>query len=186
MISVRLVLALSFLFLTACAMQHADKTRLETRVQLDLPRYMGEWYVIANIPYFGERGNVASKDVYALNDRGEVDTTYVYRKSFDAPSRELHSVGVVQPGSGNAQWVVRFFWLIRADYLVLDISPDYSSWVLIGQPDRKLGWILSRNPTMSDATYRSLVKKFEAFGYRPRDFFRVPQTRDQQGLPGFQ
>jgi apolipoprotein D and lipocalin family protein len=25
-------------------------------VPVDLPRYMGRWYIIANIPYFAERG----------------------------------------------------------------------------------------------------------------------------------
>ena len=33
---------------------------------IDLARYMGDWYVIANIPYFAERNKVATLDRYAL------------------------------------------------------------------------------------------------------------------------
>ncbi|MEP6939757.1 MAG: lipocalin family protein [Rudaea sp.] len=173
------------LLLAACATGSGGSPPLEPHARIDLPRYMGAWYVIANIPYFGERGNVASRDVYTLNAKGDVDTSYVYRKSFDAPEKSLSSVGVVQPDSGEASWIVRFFWLLRADYLILDVAPDYS-WALIGQPSRKLGWVFSRSPQMSDALYQSLLRKFVAFGYRETDFRRVAQTRDQLGLPGFQ
>jgi len=91
----------------------------------------------------------------------------------------------VQPDSGNAYWVVRFLWLIRADYLILDIAPDYS-WVLIGQPSRKLGWVLARDAAMDDALYTSLLERFRAFGYAPARFKRVPQFEYQVGAAGFQ
>ncbi|MGA3251441.1 MAG: lipocalin family protein, partial [Paraburkholderia sp.] len=34
-------------------------------VPVDLPRYMGRWYVIANIPYFAERVFVGSRAEWA-------------------------------------------------------------------------------------------------------------------------
>ena len=36
----------------------APPTQLAANVDLD--RYMGKWYIIANIPYFAEKGKVAS------------------------------------------------------------------------------------------------------------------------------
>jgi len=173
------------LLLVACASQTGKAPPLATHAQVDLSRYMGTWYVIANVPYFGERGNVASKDVYARDANGNVATTYVYKKSFDAPDKTLSSVGVVQPQSDNARWVVRFFWLLRADYLVLEVAPDYS-WALIGQPSRKLGWVLARTPDMSDDTYLTLLHKFEGYGYRTAAFKRVAQFPEQVGRDGFQ
>lgn len=146
---------------------------------------MGVWHVIANIPYFAENGKVASRDVYRLDADGNVDTTYVYRKSFDAPEKSLGSLGVVQPGSGNAYWSVRFLRIIRADYLIVEVAPDYS-WALVGQPSRKLGWVLARDPDMDEPLYASLLAKFEGFGYDAKRFKRVPQFREQLGKPGFQ
>lgn len=172
--------------LFACAgTNERDMPDLSTTIKIDLPRYMGAWYVIANIPYFAERGKAASRDIYKLDADGNVDTAYVYRKSFDGPEKTMGSLGVVQPGSGNARWLVRFLWVVHADYLVLDIAPDYS-WALVGQPDRKLGWVLARNPALDDALYTTLLEKFRGFGYDTASFMRVPQFKEQVGKPGFQ
>jgi apolipoprotein D and lipocalin family protein len=159
--------------------------QLTTNVTLDLKRYQGAWYVISNIPYFAENGKVATRDVYKLDDDGNVATTFVYRKSFDAPEKTFGSVGIVQPGTNNAFWRVRFLGLFHADYLVLDIASDYS-WVLVGQRDRKLGWVLAREPAMDDTTYATLIDKFRGFGYDTAKFMRVPQFKEQVGKPGFQ
>lgn len=141
---------------------------------IDLSRYMGAWYVIANVPYFAERGNVASRDVYALDKDGRVDTTYVYRKTLDGPEKTAKSIGTVVPGTDNSRWVVRFFGIFHTDYWILDIAPDYS-WVLIGQPDHKLGWMLARSSEMDAAKYQSLLERFRGFGYDTTVFERVPQ-----------
>jgi apolipoprotein D and lipocalin family protein len=158
---------------------------LDTTATIDLPRYMGAWQVIANIPYFGEKGNVASRDVYTLDSAGRVQTTYFYRKAFGAAEKSLDSVGIVQPGSANARWIVRLFWLLRVDYLILEVAPDYS-WALIGQPSRKLGWVLARDAAMSDDKYNQLLQKFAGYGYEATRFKRVPQFAEQVGKPGFQ
>jgi apolipoprotein D and lipocalin family protein len=187
----RLVISVALWFcvsivLYACSDESArDMPELTSSAKVDLKRYMGAWYVIANIPYFAERGKVATRDVYTLDDDGNVDTTYVYRKSFDGAEKTAGSLGLVQPRSNNAYWRVRFLWLMHADYLVLEIAPDYS-WALIGQPSRKLGWVLARAPAMDETLYTSLLDKLRGYGYDTARFARVPQFKEQQGKPGFQ
>lgn len=156
-----------------------DMPELTSSANVDLARYMGAWYVIGNVPYFAERGKVATRDVYQLDADGNVDTTYVYRKAFDAPEKSMASLGVVQPGTHNTRWVVRFWWLIRADYLILEVAPDYS-WALIGQPNRKLGWVLARDPAMDDTLYSLLLEKFRGYGYDAGRFVRVAQFAEQE------
>jgi apolipoprotein D and lipocalin family protein len=163
----------------------ATGMELTTTAKVDLKRYMGAWHVIANIPYFAEKGKVATRDVYTLDADGNVDTTYFYRKSFESPEKTIGSLGLVQPNTENAFWRVRFLGLFRADYLILDVAPDYS-WALVGQRSRKLGWILARNPTMDEATYASLIGKLRGFGYDTGKFLRVAQFPDQVGKTGFQ
>jgi len=158
---------------------------LTTNANVDLARYMGAWHVIGNVPYFAERGKVATRDIYKLDADGNVDTTYVYRKSFDAPEKTMGSLGVVQPGSNNARWVVSVWWLIRADYLILEVAPDYS-WALVGQPNRKLGWVLARDPAMDDTLYSLLIEKFRGYGYEAGRFARVAQLQEQRERAGFQ
>lgn len=179
--------ALGFVaLLAACATSNKDRPPLVSSAKVDLPRYMGAWHVIGRIDYFGERGDVASEDVYTLNAKGEVDTVYRYRKSFAADDQEktLESVGLVQPDSDNAYWRIRFFGVFKADYLVLETAPDYA-WALIGQPERKLAWIFAREPVMDDALYASLLAKMGAYGYDTSKILRVAQVPEQVGKPGF-
>lgn len=147
---------------------------------------MGAWHVIGRIDYLGERGDVASEDVYSLGKDGHVDTVYRYRKSFDESDKfkTLSSTGLVQPNSSNAYWRIRFFGIFKADYLILEVADDYS-WALIGQPSRKLAWVFSREAIMDDALYATLIDKMRAFGYDTSKILRVAQVPGQVGKPGF-
>ncbi len=154
-------------------------------VPVDLPRYMGRWYVIANIPYVAERGFVASRADWALRADGRIDDRFTARKGgFSGPEKSYRFVDTVQPGSGGGNWRVRLIWPIHVTQLTLYVDPDYR-YTLLGYPDKSLGWIFSRSPTMDDATYRGLLARLDAMGYDTARFRRVPQTPDQLGQPGF-
>ena len=182
----RLALILPLLLLAACAATGGTMPPLTTDANVNLDRYMGRWWVIANVPYFAERGKVAAADVYTLRDDGRITNTYVYRKSFDAPEKSMNGVAEVVPGTNNAQWRIAFFWgLVKADYLVMEVAPDYS-WALIGHPKRKMGWVFSRSQAMDAAQYETLRAKFAGYGYDTALFQRVPQFAGQVGQPGFQ
>lgn len=154
--------------------------------EIDLERFMGRWWVIANIPYFGERGNVASADTYSLREDGRIDVVYSYRKRFDEPrERSLRAWARPLPGTGNAHWRQRFFGILSVQLHILEVDPDYQ-WALLGTPKRDLAWVFAREPLMDDAEYAALVERLRRFGYEPADLKRVPQVAEQQGLPGFQ
>jgi apolipoprotein D and lipocalin family protein len=153
---------------------------------VDLPRFMGRWWVIANIPYFAEKGKVATADIYELRPDGRIGNVYAYRKAFDKPEKTMNGVASVVPGTNNAQWEIAFFGgLVKADLLILEVAPDYS-WALIGHPKRNMAWIFAREQAMDDATYQQLRAKFSVWGYDPAKLQRVPQFPDQIGQPGFQ
>jgi apolipoprotein D and lipocalin family protein len=143
---------------------------------VDLPRYMGDWRVIANIPYFAEKGCVDSIESYALRPDGVIENWFTYRKeSFDAPQKTLRARAHVVDRATNAQWKVTFFGLVSVDYLVIDLDPDYR-WAVIGYPSRKLGWIIARERTLPDATYHAILERLKAQGYDPAEFEKVPQV----------
>ncbi|GAB2668467.1 lipocalin family protein [Arenimonas aestuarii] len=182
----RLALILPLLLLAACAATGGTMPPLTTDANINLERYMGRWWVIANVPYFAERGKLAAADVYTLRDDGRITNTYVYRKAFDEPEKSMNGVAEIVPGTNNAQWRIAFFWgLVKADYLVMEVAPDYS-WALIGHPKRKLAWIFSRKPVMDEALYQDLRQRFAAWGYDPETILKVPQKPEQAGQPGFQ
>lgn len=184
----RLALLLPLLMLlAACASTGGTAMPpLTSTATVDLERYMGRWWVIANVPYFAERGKVATADIYALREDGRIANTYAYRKAFGKPEKTMAGVATVVPGTNNAQWRIAFFGgLVKADLLVMEVAPDYS-WALIGHPKRKLAWIFAREQTMDETLYQQLRAKFDAWGYDPETLQRVPQLPEQAGQPGFQ
>ena len=144
---------------------------------VDLPRYMGDWHVIANIPYFAEKDCVDSVESYALRPDGDIDNWFTCRKkSFDAPmKRKASARAVVDDKASNAVWHVRFFKIISVKYLVLDLDADYQ-WVVVGHPSRNYGWIMARGKTLDDRTYQKALASLSAQGYDITRFQKVPQS----------
>ena len=60
--SAALVSLLGLGLLAACS---SESPPLTLAPDVDLSRYAGRWYVITNIPYFAERGNVGAYVEYA-------------------------------------------------------------------------------------------------------------------------
>jgi apolipoprotein D and lipocalin family protein len=149
---------------------------LRTVDHVDLPRYMGDWYVIANVPYFAEKNCMDSVESYALRDDGDIDNWFTCRKgSFDAPmKRKASALATVVDKTTNATWSVHFFKVISFKYLILDLDPNYQ-WVAIGHPSRDYGWVLSRSKTLPDATYQNILDRLAAQGYDIGKFKLVPQ-----------
>jgi apolipoprotein D and lipocalin family protein len=150
---------------------------MQTVPHVDLPRYMGDWYVIANIPYFAEKGCVDSIESYALRPDGKIDNWFTCReKSFDAPmKRKATAVATVKDTTTNASWVVRFFKIISVKYLILDLDPNYQ-WVAVGHPSRNYGWIMSRSKSLPDRTYQQILGDLKTQGYDTARFQKVPQA----------
>lgn len=154
----------------------SSKPPLKTVSHVDLPRYMGDWRVIANIPYFAERGNVDSIESYALRPDGKVANWFRFRKkSFAAPQKRYDFVGRVTNPRTNAEWEIRFAPLINVSYLIIDLDPEYR-WTVVGHPSRKYGWIMHREKTMPEAIYQGILARLEAQGYDPKAFAKVPQN----------
>jgi len=156
-----------------------------THAKLDLPKYMGQWYIVANIPYVLENDLVASKTHYTLRDDGKVVEHFEALKGgFDGDVKKYEFIDTPDPSTGNAYWSVRLFWPIYVSQTTIYVDPDYQ-YTLIGYKDKSLGWIFSRTPELSEAKYVELLKRFEADGYDISKFRRVPQHREQIGQPGF-
>ena len=151
---------------------------------IDLSRFMGAWHVIAHVPYFGERGHVASRDEYKLRADGKIAVHYVYQEGFSEPVKTLDSKATVKDGSGNRRWTTWFFGIIPTKFNILEVAPDYS-WALINYPGRDLAWVFSRTADMGDAQYAELVEKMGGHGVDTGKLVRVPQLKEQVGKKGF-
>ena len=141
---------------------------------VDLDRFMGDWYVIANIPTAIEKGAHNAVESYRLNSDGTVATTFTFRDgAFDGPRKEYHPRGFVRSES-NAVWGMQFVWPIKADYRIVYLDEEYSVTV-IGRNRRDYVWIMAREPSIPEAEYQRVVGLVEAMGYDISELERVPQ-----------
>jgi len=181
----RYFVVLLALFISGCA-SFGSNEPLTTVERVELDRYMGEWFVIANIPYFGERGNLAGRAIYRPRDDGRMDDIYLYKEGdFDQPDQRMEGVAWVVDEQTNARWKVRFFWPFRFDYVIIELDEDYQ-WVVVGHPSRDYAWIMAREPQMESSLYQELLERLDAQGFDSGALRKVAQFPYQVGQPGFQ
>jgi len=137
---------------------------LATVQQVDLKRYMGEWYEIARIPHRFQEGCVGSGASYSLLPDGEVR---VINRCRDEKSGELREATgrawVVDPAT-NARLKVSFFWPFRGDYWIIDLGASYE-YAVVGAPNRDYLWILARSPQMDPAVYEGILERARQKGF---------------------
>ena len=160
------------LLLTGCK---ASLPPIEPVDYVDLQKFMGDWYVIANIPTFIERDAHNAIESYAMNDEGHIETTFsFYKGGFDGEKKVYTPTGYVKEDKSNAVWGMQFIWPFKADYRIVYLNEDYSV-TIIGRNKRDYVWIMARQPQISDALYDDLLALLEAEGYDTSEIQKVPQ-----------
>jgi apolipoprotein D and lipocalin family protein len=160
------------IMLNAC---QSSRPPIALASQVDLPRFMGDWYVIANIPTFIEKGAHNAVESYRLDKDGTIDTTFTFNKdAFDGPKKKYNPRGFVVDKQSNAVWGMQFIWPIKADYRIVYLNSDYTQTV-IGHEARNYVWIMARTPTIPEADYQSMLKLVEREGYDVSKVQKVPQ-----------
>ena len=165
---------MSTCLLAACAGQGGARP-IPPVEQVDLDRFMGDWYVIASIPTAMERGAYNAVETYSRAPDGRIDTVFRYRKDgFEGGLQTMTPTGFVREGTGNAVWGMRFVWPVKAEYIIASLAPDYSD-TIVARNRRDYVWIMARTPTLPEARYRQLVDEVAAMGYDTGRLHRAPQ-----------
>ena len=167
-------LALAGVALAACQSVPA-RPPLATAAKVELPRYLGDWYVIASIPTWPEKDAYDAVENYAMRDDGRIATTFTFRDGApDAPLKTMHPVGTVVDRDSNAIWTMQFLWPFQADYRIMHVDAAYKE-VVVGREKRDYVWIMARTPTLPAADYDRLVKFVSDQGYDVSKLRKVPQ-----------
>ena len=148
---------------------------ITTVESVDLNRFMGRWYVIANIPTFLEKSAWNATEDYVRRDADTIDTTFSYNKGgFDGPRKTWTPVATVRPDTGDAVWGMQFVWPFKAEYRIIWLNDDYSV-TIIGRSARDYVWVMAREPQLEP----QLRKRLESFlvdeGYDLSELRDVPQ-----------
>jgi len=157
------------------ASRPASGKPLATVNYVDIDRFMGDWYVIANIPTLIETDAHNAVESYLLADDGTIDTVFTFRKGgFDGKLKRYNPRGFVLNSETNAEWGMRFVWPIKADYRVIYLDPDYQTTV-IGRNRRDYVWVMARQPSIDREEYDAIVNLIRDVGYDTSKLQLVPQ-----------
>ncbi len=166
---------MSFFILLGCS----SHPPIRSEKNVDIKRFMGDWYVIANIPTFIEKGAHNAIESYKFNDDGSIATTFTFNKdSFDGAKKSYHPTGYITDKESNAIWGMQFIWPFKSDYRIVYLDQDYMH-TIIGRIKRDYVWIMARNPTLSDLDYKKLVDIIKQEGYDTSKLQKVPQKLAQ-------
>jgi apolipoprotein D and lipocalin family protein len=159
------------MILTSCS----SSSFMKTVDHIDLPRFMGDWYVLGGRFTYMEKEVYNSIERYTWNEKeSRIDVDFTYRKgSFDGALKSIPQKAWIHNTDSNAHWKVSPFWPLKFDYLVLDLASDYS-WTAIGVPSQKYLWIMARDwkspaPIMSEA-----IERLKQKGYDTSNLVTVP------------
>ena len=151
------------------------KTPIPPVANVDLPRFMGDWYVIAHIPSRPEREAFDAVERYAARPDGRIQTTFTYRKgSFQAPLESMHPIGTVDAEGNGAVWGMQFIWPIKAEYLVAHVDEDYTE-TIIARSRLDYVWVMARTPQIPAEDFERLRRQVADLGYDVNKLQKVPQ-----------
>lgn len=167
---------LLFLLLTGCTTQEGSTMKPLTTVHfVDLNRYAGQWYEIARYPNSFQKGCVGSRATYTLRDDGRLTVVNeCYDKSFTGKLRSARGKAWTVDNGTNARLKVSFFWPFTGDYWIIDLGREYE-YAVIGHPERKYLWILSRSPEMAEEEYHSILLRLQRQDYDTTKLIRTEQ-----------
>ena len=160
---------------------------LQTVPNVDLNKYAGKWYEIARLPNGFQKQ--CSGDVTATYVLQSDETIQVINKCRNASGELEEAVGQAKKNStdtSNAKLKVRFapkilsfLSFVWGNYWIIDLAADYS-YAVVGEPDRKYLWILSRTPTIGEDKLQVILEGIKTKGYDLSTLIRTKQSVSSQ------
>ena len=165
-------LVLFFFFSCFCYVYGQSLSDLETVENLNIGKYLGVWHQIALIPNYFQKNCVddTQAEYQILSD----DSITILNSCLLLDGEKLVAAGVGRATgeprnfarlkvSFAPKWLawIPFVW---GDYWILSIDDQYNS-VLIGSPDRRYLWILSRQKFIQKESFADYLEKAKKNGF---------------------
>jgi apolipoprotein D and lipocalin family protein len=170
----RLVLVPLVALLVGCG---AFLPPLDVVESVDLTQYAGKWYEIARYPTFFQADCASSTADYTARDDGTIGVFNTCLAADGSIVSTIEGVAEVVDPSTNAKLRVRFPNVpIPGPYWIIDLDPAYQ-YAVVGDPYRSTLFILSRTPTLDEATLDGILDRLPGQGYDPeRLIYDTPVT----------
>ena len=157
-----------------------DEPPLPTVPALDLPRYLGTWYEIDRLPIRHEPEDATGVSAhYTLEEDGSIRV----RNRCLRGGELVEAIGQAKPvDASNSRLEVSFLpeglrWIpfTKGDYWVILVDGGYTA-ALVGSPDRRYLWLLSRDPRMDEITRQHYIAYARQQGFDVDRMIHTPHT----------
>ena len=160
------------ILISGCAMK---TTQIKTVDEVDINKFMGDWYVIAHIPSYVERNAFNAVESYKLNDDGSIATTFTFNEgSVDGPVKTYHPKGFIVPNTNNAIWGMQFIWPIKAQYKIAYLDKDYQT-TIVARDKLDYVWLMSRSKTLPHDQMIKFREMIREMGYSLENYREIEQ-----------
>ena len=132
--------------------------------KIDLKKYSGTWYSLYSIPTIFDKGSRETTTKYTLNNEGYYNVLTTYKKPNDEKIYSRNSKMFPSEDGDSGELQAQFVWPIKVDYWIIELAEDYS-YVVVGHPDHKFLFIMSRNKSISRKSYEEIVAHCKLKGY---------------------
>ena len=156
---------------------------------VDLQRYTGTWYEIARLPNWFQKGCAGEVTATYTLDEDGIEVVNRCRKENGEMTEARGRARRASEDEPNSKLQVRFApaflsWLpfVWGDYWIIDLAQDYS-YAVIGEPQRKYLWILSRTKTIDDGTMEGILTRIKQQGYDVGKLVLTKQSPATEGEP---
>ncbi len=145
-----------------CQLVGCSKLTVDNSVvtDLDLNRFLGNWYEIARFDHRFERGMEQTKANYILREDGKVAVLNTGIKN----GKYSEAKGVAKRTDTPALLRVSFWRPFYSDYRVMLLDDEYQ-YALIGSGSDKYLWILARTPQISTEIKDKILAEAQRRGY---------------------
>jgi len=138
--------------------------RNEPVAKVDMKKYAGTWYSLYSIPTIFDKGSRETTTKYTLNNEGYFNVLTTYKKPNDEKIYSRASKMFTSEKGNNGELQAQFIWPIKVDYWIIELAEDYS-YVVVGHPDKKFLFIMSRNKKISQKAHDEIVSRCKGKGY---------------------
>jgi len=145
---------------------------LEVVPHVELEKYLGKWYEIAHLPAKFQEGCDETTATYTLLKDGTISVLNQSIK--DGKMKQAKGKAKVVDKDSNAKLKVTFFWPFYGDYWIIKLGNNYD-YSVVGTPNRKYLWILSRTPQMDDKLYSQLIEYAKSKGFEVNKLIKTLQ-----------
>jgi apolipoprotein D and lipocalin family protein len=139
-----------------------ERSSLEVVSYVELEKYLGKWYEIAHLPFGFEDDCTDITATYSLSKDGNVSVLNECLRG--GKLKQAKGKAKVVDKNTGAKLKVTFFWPFFADYWIINPGKDYD-YAVVGTPNRKYLWILSRTPQMDDKLFSQLTESVKSKGF---------------------